>query len=118
MPDFIRIERRGPVIEVTIDRPPANAITRAVGQELHDALSLLRDDPDLRVAILTGAGERMFSAGWDLKEVAQATDAGTANDAIIEAPGGFAGITELWDRTKPLIAAVNGFAVGGGFEMA
>ncbi|MCC7275325.1 MAG: enoyl-CoA hydratase/isomerase family protein [Alphaproteobacteria bacterium] len=114
----VRVERRGPVIEVTIDRPPANAINPAVGECLHRAFTTLRDDPDLRVGILTGAGTRMFSAGWDLKEVAQATDAGAVNDATMDAPGGYAGFTELWDLHKPIICAVNGLAVGGGLEMA
>ena len=114
----VRVERRGAVIEVTIDRPPANAINPAVGAALHTAFCTLRDDPELRVGILTGAGTRMFSAGWDLKEVAEATDAASANDATMDAPGGYAGFTELWDLHKPIIAAINGLAVGGGLEMA
>jgi crotonobetainyl-CoA hydratase len=118
MAEFTRVERRGAVLEIVLDRPPANAITPAVGAELHAVFSGFRDDPDLRVAILTGAGNRIFSAGWDLKEVAQATDPGEVNDAVMEQPGGFAGITELWDLDKPVIAAVNGVAVGGGFEIA
>ncbi|MGE0716402.1 MAG: enoyl-CoA hydratase-related protein, partial [Alphaproteobacteria bacterium] len=118
MAEPVRVERRGPIIEVTIDRPPANAINPAVGAALYKAFCTLRDDPELRVGILTGAGERMFSAGWDLKEVAQATDAAAVNDATMDAPGGYAGFTELWDRGKPIIAAINGLAVGGGLEMA
>jgi crotonobetainyl-CoA hydratase len=113
----IRVARKGPVIEIVLDRPPANAITPAVGKELHKVFTEFRDDPDLRVAILTGAGDRIFSGGWDLKEVAKQTDPGLTNDSIMNEPGGFAGITELWDRRKPLIVAINGFAVGGGFEM-
>jgi crotonobetainyl-CoA hydratase len=114
---FIKVERNGGILEITLDRPPANAITPEVGRELHRAFTELRDDAELRVAILTGAGERIFSGGWDLKEVAQQSDPGLTNDSIMNEPGGFAGITELWDRTKPLIVAVNGFAVGGGFEI-
>lgn len=118
MVDGVRVERRGAILEVTLDRPPANAITPGVGAALHRAFSMLRDDEGLRVGILTGAGTRMFSAGWDLKEVAEAGDAAAVNDAIMDAPGGYAGFTELWDLHKPIIAAVNGLAVGGGLEMA
>ena len=67
---FVRVEERGSTLEITLDRPPANAITPAVGLELHAAYRRLRDDPGLRVGILTGAGERIFCAGWDMKEVA------------------------------------------------
>jgi crotonobetainyl-CoA hydratase len=115
MAKFVRTEIQGHVLEVALDRPPANAITPEVGRELHEVFCRLRDDPELRVGILTGHG-RFFSAGWDLKQVAQATDPGAANDAVMNEPGGFAGITELWDLHKPFIAAVNGIAFGGGFE--
>ncbi len=114
----IRVKTQGAVLEVTLDRPPANAITPEVGRQLHEVFCRLRDDPELRVGILTCAGYRIFSAGWDLKMVAQASDAGTVNDEVMNAPGGFGGITELWDLNKPVIAAVNGYAVGGGFEIA
>ena len=117
MAKFVRSEQRSNVLEVSLERPPANAITPEVGRELHAAFARLRDDPELRVGILTGHG-RFFSAGWDLKEVAQATDPGEVNDAVMNEPGGFAGITEFWDLGKPFIAAVNGLAVGGGFEIA
>lgn len=114
----VRVERRGSILEVTIDRPPANAITPEVSDELHDAYCLLRDDAGLRVGIVTGAGTRIFCAGWDMKEVARATDPAAVNDAVMNKPGGFAGVTEFWDLQKPVIAAVNGAAVGGGFEIA
>ena len=114
----VRVERRGTTLEVTIDRPPANAITPDVSDDLHEAYCLLRDDPALRVGIVTGAGSRIFCAGWDLKEVARATDPAVVNDAVMNKPGGFAGVTEFWDLGKPVIAAVNGAAVGGGFEIA
>ncbi len=109
----VRTQIRGNVIEVVLDRPKANAIDRATGLELYEAFARLRDDPDLHAGILTGAGERFFSAGWDLKAAA-AGDEDTSTDF---GPGGFAGLTELFDLDKPVIAAVNGLAVGGGFEL-
>jgi len=118
MSRFIKTTRNGHVLEIVLDRPKANAITPEVGAELHRAFCELRDDSELRAAILTGAGERIFCAGWDLKEVALHDDPGEANDATMNAPGGFAGFTEMWDIHKPIIVAINGSAVGGGFEMA
>lgn len=114
----LRVERDGAALELTIDRPPANAIDLALGQALHAAFVTLRDDPSLCVGLLTAAGERIFSAGWDLKALAAAPDPAAYNEAAMTAPGGFAGITEFWDVNKPVIAAVNGLAIGGGFEIA
>ena len=113
MTDPIRTHRDGGVLEVTLDRPKANAIDLATSRRMGEVFKAFRDDATLRVAIVTAAGERFFSAGWDLKAAA----GGDPVDGDYGG-GGFGGIQELPDLNKPLIAAVNGMAVGGGFELA
>lgn len=112
MPDELRLIRKDHILEITLDRPKANAIDAATSRKMSQAFAKFRDDPDLWIAILTGAGTRFFSAGWDLKAAAK----GEADNADF-GEGGFGGIN-LPDLNKPVIMAVNGMAVGGGFEVA
>lgn len=105
--------RRGAVLEVTLNRPKANAIDMATSRELGEIFTEFRDDPELRVAILTAQGEKFFCPGWDLKAAAE----GEAADADYGV-GGFGGLQELRGLNKPVIAAVNGIACGGGLELA
>jgi crotonobetainyl-CoA hydratase len=108
----VQVRAHGPVLVITLDRPKANAIDVPTSRALYAAFDRLRREPELRVAILTGAGDRFFSAGWDLKAAAEGE--GITAD---HGPGGFAGLTEFYDVGKPVIAAVNGLALGGGFEL-
>jgi crotonobetainyl-CoA hydratase len=113
MTDSITVRREGGILHVTMDRPKANAIDLATSQQMGEIFAGFRDDPDLRVAIITGAGEKFFCAGWDLKAAAS----GDAVDGDYGV-GGFGGLQELRDMNKPVIAAVNGICCGGGLEIA
>src|SRR5580693_1050255 len=112
MSDGVKTVTDGSILEVTIDRPKANAINLAASRRLNEVFSSFRDDKSLRVAIVTGAGDRFFSPGWDLKAAA----AGEHSDEDW-GPSGFGGLNYPRNLNKPIIAAVNGIACGGGFEV-
>ena len=109
----IRTRREGGVLEVTLDRPPANAIDLATSRIMGETFRGFRDDEALRVAILRAEGDRFFCPGWDLKAAA----GGDAVDGDYGV-GGFGGLQELPHLDKPVICAVNGICCGGGLELA
>ena len=112
MSDVLTTRNEGGILEVTLDRPRANAIDLHTSRKMGEIFKGFRDDPELRVAIIKTAGDKFFCAGWDLKAAAD----GDAVDGDYGV-GGFAGLQELRGLNKPVIAAVNGMAVGGGFEL-
>ena len=112
MSETVHTRVNGHIIEVTLDNPKANAIGAKVSRKLSEAFVRFRDDPELRVAIFTGAGDKFFCTGWDLNEGAE------ENPDFDFGAGGFGGFSRMFDLKKPIIAAVNGYCVAGGFELA
>ena len=116
-PEFITVFREGSVTRITLNRPAVmNALHTPMHFELQAAFDAFEADPGQRICVVTGAGDRAFCAGSDLKYTAAMTAAGKAEE-VRYPPSGYAGLIERTDITKPLIAAVNGLALGGGFEI-
>lgn len=113
MTDAFEASWQTPTLTVTLCRGKANVIDAETSRALAQVFEQFRDNPAYRVAIVTGAGDRFFSAGWDLNAAADGEDYEADNG-----PGGFGGFPELPGLHKPVIVAVNGIAAGGGFEMA
>ena len=113
MTGSVETRKEGGILEVTLNRPKANAVDLATSRELGEVFKEFRDDPKMRVAILTASGDKFFCPGWDLKAAADGDE--VDGDYGV---GGFGGLQELPQMNKPVICAVNGICCGGGLEIA
>lgn len=112
MSDYLKVNKNGQILEIVLDKPKGNAIDAKLSREMGKVFAEFRDDPEMRVAILTGAGDKFFCGGWDLNAIADGEEyTGDFGE------GGFGGFSEMDTLLKPVICAVNGYALGAGFEM-
>ncbi|USQ85717.1 enoyl-CoA hydratase-related protein [Streptomyces phaeoluteigriseus] len=118
--ECVRYEKHGHVARVTLDRPQVlNAMNLRMHAELAEIWDDFESDDDIWVGVLSGAGERSFSVGQDLKELVRRVEEGTATSTFgSRGQPGWPRLTERFSMSKPLIARVNGYALGGGFELA
>ncbi len=116
---YVEVSKNNGILEVILNKPKVNAIDHKMSQEIANAFSELKNDQNLKVGIISAKGNKIFSAGWDLKALNQ-------GEIQLEnwwnegdyGEGGFAGLTENWNLNKPVIGALNGLVIGGGFEIA
>ncbi len=116
MTPLVTTTRRGRVLEIVFTRPPVNAINLEADWALYRAFRALHDDPQLTVGLFT-SGCEIFCAGADLKEMAHVEDPNAYLEEGNLCPGGLGGLVELWELKKPVVSAVNGHTIGGGFEL-